>query len=237
MQMAQSTEPLQGPWFLQEGFLCVSESVICSIVYDYQPSSHCPEGMLGTVKDLPISCCMPSCLEYLPTLLSTRPVTVCFPKSCQDSIVHHPPEKMSQRSLSHFWERHKRMGEKILPLRLENPEIPQLMLPSHRDTQLVQLSFFSIVVILSIYRSVLHHNCLANHKYSFPKSWYHQRWFWRNPVWSSFSLSFQCICPTTKLQGQCPVGMARTGQLGYSVARDLLSRLLVVAAHISLQSL
>lgn len=112
-QMAQSTEALQGPWFLQEGFLCVSESVICSIVYDYQPSSHCPEGMLGTVKDLPISCCMPSCLEYLPTLLSTGPVTVCLPRSCQDSIVHHPPEKMSQRSLSHFWERHKRMGKKI----------------------------------------------------------------------------------------------------------------------------
>lgn len=109
---------------------------------------------------------------------------------CQDSTVHHPP-KGRLRSLCHFSGRY-REWEKDLPLGCQRP----LSIRCHGDTQLLQYSLFSPVVIISIYRPLLYHSCLTNHGYWFPKSWYHQRWLWRNPAWSSYSCSSQCIYPT-----------------------------------------
>ena len=107
---------------------------------------------------------------------------------CEDRTLHHPPEGCLRDSSV-------TSGEGTESRRIRKFQRP-LSIRCHGDTQLLQLSLFSTVVTISIYRLLLYHSCLANHRYPFPKSWYHQRWLWRNPAWPSFSPSFQCIYPT-----------------------------------------
>lgn len=117
----------------------------------------------------------------------------CF--LCEDSTVHHPPEGHLRDSSVTPGDSSVTSGEGTESERIRKFQRP-LSIRCHGDTQLLQLSLFSTVVTISIYRLLLYHSCLANHRYPFPKSWHHQRWHWRNPAWPSFSFSFQCIYPT-----------------------------------------